>query len=260
LDVLTVKHIIDSIERLAPKILAYEYDNVGLLIGNKDTVVTGIVTGLELTEELILEAIQLNCNVIVVHHPLIFKPIASIQVGNPQADKIIALIKNNLSLLVAHTNLDMASNGLNDYVLKKLDIEPAESHSANIRIGSVESQRLVDLIHKVKNTLNLEYIHYCGDENRFVSRIGLCTGSGMSFYQEALHEGIDVYITGDLKYHDATYSVDVGIPIIDATHFGTEIVVADLLREHIEQDLKMQLSNSVSVYSFNKYKNPIKVL
>lgn len=256
MDGLTVAHLLDHIEALAPKVLAMDYDNVGLLIGDKALTVSGIILGLELTEALIDEAIEKQCNVILVHHPLIFKPLYSIQASTPLGSKIYRLIRHNISVIAAHTNLDMARHGLNDFVLEKLGIEPEESVSDNIRCGHIRKQTLEEFIYFIKRTLELEYIHYCGDLTKEVVKVGLCTGSGMSFYKEALGENVDVYITGDMKYHDAVDAVETGIPIIDATHFGTEIWVEELLYTY----LFGKLGGQCPIYQFKHYQNPIKVL
>lgn len=260
MDVVTVNHILASLERLAPSELALDYDNVGLLVGSKETQVTGIMTGLELTDELIDDAIIRGCNVIVVHHPLIFKPLYSVKEDQFQGKKIISLIRKNISLIAAHTNLDMAVDGLNDYMVRRLSLEPVESLSKNIRLGTIESQTLLQFVKHIKETLNLDYIHYCGNEERIVQKIALCTGSGMSFYQEACNEGVDVYITGDMKYHDATYAIEMNTPVIDATHFGTEVEVENLLRDYLTLELASFYSATIPVYTHGKYKNPIKVL
>jgi len=255
-DVLSVREVLDLIENQAPRELAMDYDNVGLLIGDKDMQVNGIIIGLELTHELIEDAIDRKCNIIIVHHPLIFKPIFSVQRDTAQGKKIMDLIKHNISLIVAHTNMDIATHGLNDFVFNKLGMLPIETRSNNIRIGKIPTQRLRDFAYSLKKSLSLEYIHYCGEDDQMISVVGLCTGSGMSYYLEACKEGIDAYITGDMKYHDATLAIDKGIPVIDATHFGTEIWFKDLVLTYLQP----LVGKLIPVYSHEKYSNPIKVL
>lgn len=255
MDGIVVADVVRIIEQLAPVELAMDYDNVGLIVGDPKSKVTGIMLGLELTDEVIRHAKESGCNVIVVHHPPIFKPIYSIQSGNPQGNKIYTLIQNNISVVAAHTNLDVAVNGLNDFVLKKLGLEIVECQNTNIRLGAIKPISLKDFIKHVKSSLNLEYVHYCGDEQKTIRRVGLCTGSGMSFYKEACNESADVYVTGDLKYHDAVDALERGVPIVDATHFGSEIWVEDLLQEYLSN----ALNANVPIVKFKSYKNPIKV-
>lgn len=255
MDGLIVADIVRIIEQLAPVELAMDYDNVGLIVGDLKSKVTGVMVGLELNEMIIKEAISFGCNVIVVHHPLIFRPVYSILAGTPQGNKIFTLVQNNISVIAAHTNLDSTVNGLNDFVLKKLGIEPVPCQNVNIRIGTIKTTDLMSFIKHVKDCLELEYIHYCGDEHKQVSRVGLCTGSGMSFYRAACDEKVDVFITGDMKYHDAVDGVECGVPIIDATHFGSEIWVEDLLHEYLSNTLTAEFP----IIKFTQYKNPIKV-
>lgn len=256
---LKVRDIMDVVEDLAPTHLAESYDNVGLLVGSESAFVKKVILGLELTDSLLEEAILKECDLIVVHHPLIFKPLKKIISQDVIGSKVIRLIKENISLYVAHTNLDTTIGGLNDYVASKLGIDvdvidPLEE-IPNIRIGSIKEMSVLDLAKHVKSSLNLDYLHYCGDEESIVSRVGLCTGSGMSFYKEAMSKEVDVFITGDMKYHDATLAVDMKVPIIDATHYGSEILVSEFLYSELSKNLE-----GVEFLVHELYDNPIKTI
>lgn len=272
MDQILVKDVMDVIEALAPCNSALDYDNVGLLVGSKSMIVNGIIVGLELTDSLLEEAIESGSNLIVVHHPLIFKPIKKITLEDVTGNKIIRLIQSNIALYVAHTNLDVSPGGLNDYIAKRIgmEIEPFnisgqisnESDldviglSSNIRVGSIKPIRLINLVNELKSKLQLDYLLYTGNEQKMIKRVGLCTGSGISFYNEALEAKVDVYITGDMKYHDATYANDMGIPIIDATHYGSEILVRELFYEL----LTTHFQKKVVVIRHMSYINPIKII
>lgn len=254
-----VRDVMDVLEDLAPVELAQSYDNVGLLVGSEDCVVRKAIVGLELSESLLEEAIQTGCDLIVVHHPLIFKPMKKIISQDVTGHKVITLIKENISLYVAHTNLDSAVGGLNDYVADKLDIKVdvinPDSGIPNIRIGTISEMTLIELANSIKNNLDLDYLHYSGDDHQRVSRVGLCTGSGMSFYKEAIANEVDVYITGDMKYHDATLAIDTKVPIIDATHYGSEIIVSEFLHSELSKSFK-----DVEIIIHQRYDNPIKTI
>ena len=163
---------------------------------------------------------------IVLHHTLIFKPLKLIVDSDPIQKRIMILIKKDISLYAAHTNLDSAIGGLNDFIAEKLGIAVTnivfDESVPDIRIGQVRPKTLRDFVMEIKNKLNLDYIHYCGDESKVISTVALCTGSGFSYYDEAFDAGADVLLTGDMKYHDAKYALDRGMPVVDATHFGTE--------------------------------------
>ncbi len=254
-----VKEIMDAIEALAPKELAMDYDNVGLLVGSEFAKAEKVIVGLELTDSLLEEALSAGCDLIVVHHPLIFKPLKKVVREDVTGKRIMTLIKENISLYVAHTNLDSAAGGLNDYVAAKLkiDLDPVEKDEPPAyRLGSIEETTLIQLAKDVKTALNLNYLHYCGNDAAIMKKIGLCAGSGMSFYQDALKEDIDVYITGDVKYHDAVIANDLKVPIIDATHFGSEVIVGELL----EDTLRKAFAGGVEIVLHRSYNNPIKTL
>jgi len=257
---LIVKNVMDVIEQFAPIELAMDYDNVGLLVGSQNAKVKKILLGLELTDSLLEEAIIKQCDLIIVHHPLIFKPIKTIIAEDITGNKVITLIKEGISLYVAHTNLDMTVGGLNDFIAEKLDIKVDPLDEAkplpNVRVGQVKPISLIDFCSFIKEKLNLNYLHYCGDDNHLIGKVGLCTGSGMSFYKEALHEEVDVYITGDMKYHDATLAIDCNVPIIDATHYGSEILVSELLYQKLHE----VFSDEIQIIVHKSYDNPIKTI
>jgi len=253
-----VKHIMACLADLAPEERAMEYDNVGLLVGSKEDPVSKVMVGLELTEGLLDEAIQKSCDMIVVHHPLIFKPIKKVIQEDIVGKKIIRLIRSNIALYASHTNLDEAKGGLNDFIASKIGIQCEQDldSPSPIRLGYVQEQTVLELASHIKKQLKLNYIHYCGEESHLVSKVALCTGSGMSFYKEALQEGIDAYITGDLKYHEAMEALDLNTPVIDATHFGSEVMVAELLYEWLEK----RFDKSVELVIHEGAENPIKIV
>ncbi|HBM81325.1 MAG TPA: Nif3-like dinuclear metal center hexameric protein [Clostridiaceae bacterium] len=120
------KQIIDIAEEVAPAYLAMKYDNVGLLIGDENSMISSILISLDINEKVIDEAIEDKCNMIISHHPLIFNPLKSINVRDPKGKMIHKLINNNINVYAAHTNLDCASNGINDFLMRKLDLENVE--------------------------------------------------------------------------------------------------------------------------------------
>lgn len=257
MDAITVKDIMDCIERLAPQDLAQDYDNIGLLIGDSKRRVNKIIVGLEVTNSLIDEAINKACDMIVVHHPLIFSPLNRIVEQDPIAHKVIRLIKADINVYVAHTNLDMAQHGLNDYLCEVLDIKPnieiGFEQNRLLRICDVKQQAFKQLVWHVKERLNLDTIRYVGHLDKQIKRIGLCSGSGMSFFDMAIEQGADAYITGDLKYHDAVKAMELEVPVIDAGHYGTEIIC----RQLFENILKENFQEDIQIFQHNAFLDPI---
>jgi dinuclear metal center YbgI/SA1388 family protein len=260
MDAIKVKDIMETIEKVAPRALAEAYDNVGLLVGDSRQQVRKVIVGLEVTDSLIEEAISKGCELIVVHHPLIFLPLKSITQDDSISRKVIRLIKENISLYVAHTNLDKADGGLNDYLCKILGLKPNKKLNSEekdlIRICDIEPQSFSQLIIQIRDRLNLKNIRYVGSIDASIERIGVCSGSGMSLFDTAIEKGIDAYITGDVKYHDAVKAMDCGIPVIDAGHFGTEIICRQLFENILTQAFK----KNIKVYQHEDFFDPIRMV
>lgn len=260
---LCVNDLISWMEELAPKELALDYDNVGLILGDLQQKVRKILVTLEITDETVDRICDEEIDLVIAHHPLIFKGIRSVRSEDVIGRKLIRLIKANTAVYAAHTNLDKAQEGLNSYLIKKLGFHDVDEMYGDVRYASVKKQKLLNLVQSVQKKLQLEHIHYVGDEEKMVSRIGICSGSGMSYYQEAVRHGIDVYISGDLKYHDAIYAKEYGVPVIDATHFGTEILVNDLLSSYLNrkwEQVRAQYDHSLEIIKEDRYHNPIRTI
>lgn len=345
------KEIMDIMEKLAPRELAESWDNVGLQIGDMEDGIKKILVTLDVTEEVVDEAIEKDIDMIISHHPFIFKPINNIIVGDPKGRIIKKLIKNDINLYVSHTNIDIAENGLNDMLAKKLNLEnisilsPSQkekfykiavfvplghedkvraalgnaeagwignySHctfqtkgigtfkpleGANPFIGQVDEIEKVDeyrietivsqgnlsntikkmkeahpyeevaydvypmelegkvsglgrigelenpkeyedFINDIKDILEVDNIRMAGIKKDKIKKVGLCTGSGAEFMADASKAGADLYITGDVKYHEAQMAEELDILLIDAGHFSTEIIFIDGVKEYLDDKL-----------------------
>lgn len=248
---LKVRHINNIMESYAPSSLKESYDNVGLMVGNLDSHVTSIMVALDCTLEVIKEAVENNCNLILTHHPLLFLKPSSITMETLQGRKIIELIQNNINVYSSHTNLDLARDGLNDILTKLLGfkqwsiIENAEQNFKGEaqgigRIVSLDSAiTLEQLCERVKGYLNLTTIRYAGEEKMQVNSIAIINGSGEDYFKAAVECGADCIITGDTSYHYVSDFMEMGIGIIDSGHFETEWpamkVFADVLRNKLRE-------------------------
>jgi putative NIF3 family GTP cyclohydrolase 1 type 2 len=125
-----------------------------------------------------------------------------------------------------------------------------------IRICDIEPQSFSQLIIQIRDRLNLKNIRYVGSIDVSIERIGVCSGSGMSLFDTAVENGIDAYITGDVKYHDAVKAMDFGIPVIDAGHFGTEIICRQLFENILTQAFK----KNIKVYQHEDFFDPIRMV
>lgn len=232
---LRVEDIHDIMEKYAPSILKESYDNVGLMVGDMNSEVTSILVALDCTLEVIEEAKQNKCNLIITHHPLLFKKPLNITTGTLIGRKIIQLIKNSINVYSSHTNLDSVRGGINDIIMDLLDItdcqviDPSkiknygENHCGIGRVGVLKNTvTLGQLCDKVKDKLNIPMLRYVGGESHIISKIAVINGSGESYFNYVKSLGVDCIITGDTSYHYVSDFEEEGITIIDAGHFETE--------------------------------------
>lgn len=260
--------ITSIIEELAPKKLAESWDNVGLLIGDGSSVVKKVMISLDAPEWVIDEAIDKEIDLIICHHPMIFNPIKKVNTDNFLGRKIIKLIKNNISLYAFHTNYDIAQNGLNEVLARRLGfletlvIEPS---FFNDKIGfgrlcKIESPlNLLEYANYLKQQLELNSIRVGGDLNKIIKKVAILNGSGSKFIQAAKKSGADLLITGDISYHDMLDAIEMGLCIIDASHYGTEKIMIDSISVFLEQRLS-ELKYDVCVIKSKTNIDPIVIL
>ena len=214
----------NTFEALFPKDLAYEWDNVGLQIGTLNKEISKILLSLDLTKEVVEEAIQNGCELIVVHHPLIFSPLRSINTDTYIGNIIQTLIKKDISVYVAHTNFDISNFGMNNILADMLDLkdtinlEEVTDHEGLGKVGSVTPTDMASYIKHVKSIFNVPHARFIGDMNTTVKRVAITGGSGSSNIYKAKFKNADLYITGDLSYHHALDCKSLGLNALDIGH------------------------------------------
>ncbi len=229
---------IKALEQWAPLSYAEEWDNCGLQVGRRDKQLNKIMIALTPGEAAIQAAVDAGVDLLLTHHPMIFKPAKTVTTDTVLGQSIIKLIQNDINLYCAHTNLDMAVGGVNDVLAKALflqDVEILENVTEEYGIGRVgnlaEPVSLERFLSIVAAQLGCNHLAYQGDLSRTVQRVALCGGSGISYLHAAKKAGADVYVTGDMKYHDAQLASELGICVVDAGHFGTEKQIVNALAE-----------------------------
>ena len=364
----TVKQVMKLMESWAPSSLAEEWDNVGLLIGDKKQSVRRIMITLDVIEAVVDEAIEKEIDLIIAHHPLIFPKINKIDFSSPKGKVIEKLIKHQISVYVAHTNLDIANGGVNDMmanalqlqktkplvprttenlyklaiytptthiekmgqalgdagaghignyshctfrtegtgtfmplegtnpyignqgeleyvneykietIVRETDLQKALSSARNDhayeemaydiypltnkgetfglgRIGYIkEETKLIDYVEEVKQALNVPYVRFSGDKNTIVKKVAVLGGSGKSYISYALSAKADVYITGDLTYHEAQDAEQSGLALIDPGHYAEKIMKQGI-KEYLEKN-KDKLADKVEVLVSNTSTDP----
>ncbi len=351
--------IINIMNKWAYPILIDEWDNTGFQIGDPNRQVSKILLALDLDREVLEKALEEEAEMIITHHPLIFKPIKSIVYNSYKEKLIYDIIKNDIVVYNAHTNLDLAKGGVNDTLIDLFGLKNAEplrttheeslykfvvfvpkSHANTIRkvlgdegagfignyshctynvegigtfmplegtnpfigeaynleeveeirietvvkeadlkkivnkviaahpyeevaydiypllnkgniygyggIGNIDRMPLNKFLDIIKEKLDVDRLMVYGNINRDVERVALCGGSGASFIFDAFKKGAEVYITGDIKYHDVQYANELGLTLIDAGHYNTEKVILPVIKSYLEKESEGLLS--VKIY------------
>ncbi|MBN1930641.1 MAG: Nif3-like dinuclear metal center hexameric protein [Desulfobacterales bacterium] len=266
----TVADIIKAMEKIAPVLLAEQWDNVGLQIGKDDWPVKRIWVALDPGPEVVHAACSKNVNLLITHHPLIFKPLRSIDFSTPTGAIIQMATRHNLALFSAHTNLDKAKDGLNDVLASKLGLknlkvleestEPNETCQGLGRIGDLdEGIDLFSFAQRVKEKLELVSIKVSGRHDLLIKKVALCTGSGSGLMDDFLSSGAQVYISGDLRYHDARAAEVVDLGLIDIGHFTSEHLIVEVLAGRLQRILS-ENAIEVKVEAFGLEKDPFMTL
>ena len=345
-----VADIVGIINKIAPVRLAEAWDNPGLQVGDPTGEVTRVMVALDPTPAVIDSALEKSCQLLVTHHPLIFKPLKSISTVTALGTSIQKAIKGGLSIVSLHTNYDIASSGLNDLLAGKIglshsvplkvtfacelvklvvfvpvghveqlrsalfsftarqgnyrdcsfaadgvgtftplegaepfagtigvmataheerlelliergqlpraikalltahpyeepafDVYPLLNEGEKLGLGRVgrlpEPTTLAEYADQLKKILSAPTLRYVGDPTAKISKVALCSGSGASLLREAARAGADLLVTGDVKYHEARDAEDLGLALIDAGHFATEIIMVDEITERLGREI-----------------------
>lgn len=249
-----LNEIINLIEEKFPKNLAYPWDNIGLLAGNRGMEINKILLTLDITPNVVDEAINMGAELIISHHPLIFEGIKSFEEGTSKTDMYVKLIRNNIAVYSAHTNMDLAESGINQKLSEIFGLKnsaPLEDETGLGRVGDIEKTTLFEFANKVKKTLNTENVRVSGDADKEISKVAIGSGACSDLYPVAIQKGADVLITADLKYHTAIDAYFDGIAIIDAGHYPTEIIAMDIFSELLKDTgLKIEKSKNSDIFKF----------
>ena len=239
----TVQIVVDVVNRLAPRRLAEDWDNPGLLVGDPTAEVKKIFICLDVLDDKISQAVELDAQLIVAHHPLIFHAMKNVRFDLPLGKKISRLIKNNLAVFAAHTNLDSAAGGVNDVLAEKIglvDVKNFGDEEFSLgRLGTLETPMTAEnFARHVKKVLNADNVRLVNAGDFPISKVGLCGGAGADFIQKAKFFGAQAFVTGDVKYHEAQTAVENKIHVVDAGHFATEFPIVHVLADYLRDELK----------------------
>ena len=236
-NLMTKKDLEGLIEGICPSGIQEDWDNCGWQVKTPSNPADTVLVALEVTGDVILEAEKAGAQVILTHHPLLFGGMKKITEEDPAGAFVLELIRKNISVYSCHTSFDKLAGGNNDYLGEVLGLKEVRQPGEEpfFRTGRIEPAVTLGTFRRnaaEKLEIDPSFIRLCGSPERMVTKAGWCTGSGASFLEEALAEGCDLFITGDLKYHDAQFAQAKGIAVMDAGHYGTEkIFVPNMARK-----------------------------
>ena len=220
----TVKEIYETMCRLAPPELQMSFDNAGFLLGHGLSEVDRALLALDVTDDVIDEALSMDAELIISHHPLIFQPLKSMTDDSAAGRRLLKLAENRIAVISMHTNLDNAEGGVNDVLLALLGAEPLGvlDEDGCGRIGLLPHETpMEEFLPFCKEKLQSNGLRYW-DAGKPVRKLAVMGGSGADCIGRAASLGCDTYVTADIKYHQFQTAVDLGINLIDGDHFCTE--------------------------------------
>ena len=251
----TVADIIKVMETMAPLRLAEEWDNVGLQVGQLDWPVRSIWVALDPLYDVVDGACRNGVDLLITHHPLIFSPLRCINFDTPVGSVIQAAAGHKLAIFAAHTNFDSAADGINDVLAFRIGLEdltvlkrgdhPGEDSATDDmqkqglgRVGELkETMELLPFALSIKEKLGLKYIKFAGKPDLPVRRAAVCSGSGSSLMKDFYSSGAQVFISGDLRYHDAREVEALNLGLIDMGHFASEYLMVEVLAKRLDKIL-----------------------
>jgi len=255
-----VRELIDFFESIAPSSFQESYDNVGLITGSPNTEISGIITCLDATEAVIDEAISLNCNVVVAHHPIVFRGIKKLNGTNYVERVIIKAIKNDIAIFAIHTNLDnVYYHGVNTIIANRLNLNELEILDPkqnlfynNQKVGSGMIGNLpypmeeTSFLQYLKEKMDLKVVKHTALLGKPIEKVALCGGSGSFLLQKAIEQNADIFVTSDFKYHEF-FDAENNIIIADIGHYESERFTFEYLKSLIIQNFSIFAVHSTSI-------------
>ena len=239
-----IKEVLSALERFAPLPLQESWDNAGLQVGLTETEVSGALLCLDVNERIVDEAIRKGCNLIVSHHPLLFRGLKTISDLTDVQRTVMKAIENRLCVISMHTNMDNAKGGVNFRIALKLGLNDVQFFASKlvdgIEAGSgvvgklAEPMAADDFILKVKKTFGVECAMCNELLRRPVSKVAICGGAGDFLLDEALKTGADAFITGEMHYHQY-FGYEQQIQICVIGHYQSEQFTSEVFQEIIQE-------------------------
>ncbi len=247
---MSVGQILSFLNEIAPWDYAESWDNVGLMVGSRQNRVTKILLCMDVTSAVIEEALSCGAELIVSHHPFLFSKLNRLDFDTMKGHQIQKLVQHNISVISAHTNLDVAIGGVNDTLAETLGLSECkqlkpyvpEGYESDLGLGKIgvlsNEMPFNDFIAGIKKNLNVSDLRIIGNIPDMVKNVAVFCGSFDVdlFYLKKLQQ--DVVVTGDIKYHTALDAREMGLCIVDVGHFASEHIILNKLQSRIKDRFK----------------------
>ena len=230
---MTVQNIFDFLNSRFPVDTACGFDNVGTLVGDRNKTVTKAIIALDCTMPVINEALKNGCELIITHHPVIFNGIKSVL----DDTLVYEIIKNGLSVISMHTNLDQGDDGVNDTLCNVIGLKNVETVEAPdkflLKKGQISPLSADDFAKHLKNVLNYP-VKYVGEGE--IKNVLVCSGSGAQYHTQCIVNGCDALVTAEVRHNNFLDAAQNGVALFDCGHFNTEVVVIKPLCEMLSNE------------------------
>ena len=250
-----LQHIIDIIESAAPLRWQEAWDNSGLQVGEPNAEIRRALLTTDVTEDVVSEAIDGSFDLIISHHPLLFKGLKRLTASTPQERIVRDAIRHGIAIYSAHTSMDSAPTGVSARMAQiiamtdcrilcpQTDRETGATYGLGMIGRLTEPMRLGDLMQLIRERFGAPMLRYVGDPDATISTLALCGGAGAEFTDEAIRQGADAYLTADMKYH-TMLDAKGRIALIDIDHWVSEHFTRDIFRELLEGRVETRIAES----------------
>jgi GTP cyclohydrolase I len=246
--IMHLNEFIAAMDRIAPRELALEHDNPGLLIEPDHAEIARVLIALDCTRAVATEAIEWGADLVLTHHPLFYHPVQRMAYADSATAAACMLLRNGVGLFAAHTNLDAARGGVNDTLCELLGVrETVPIDEGTGRVGNLKETETLGAFAQRIGELLKAGVSIAGNKETPVKRIAVLGGSGASAIKPAAEECADVLLTGELKHSDAIDAITLGLNLILAGHYETERIVLQPLIKRLQNEcftVQYQLSRA----------------
>lgn len=230
-DVPTVAEICERMREFAPPALAESWDNTGLILGRTGVEVSRLLTCLTLTEAVARESVDRGVQLVVTHHPLLFRAVKSVNESTVEGRIVLLLLEHGIAVYSPHTSFDSALQGINQSLAESLglvEITPLRPYAGDQRVGAGRfgiipvGLQFEEFLQKVKTVTGAEWLEYSASGPTEVRRVGIGCGAGGEFLADAVRAGCDTFLTGESRFHGVLEAESAGVNLILAGHYWSE--------------------------------------